>query len=170
MRRPTYIRPIRITGDIAYVPLTQGLFAIIDAADVPIVEGVAWTATKDSRGVAYAVTHRYRNNGRSTAIRMHRILLDAPAGMDVDHIDMDTLNNRRSNLRICSRSQNLANKNVRSDSSSGVKGVFRHPNGRFRAKIKFEGRQIHIGYFSTPEEAAAAYKTEAVRLFGEFAR
>lgn len=162
-------RSIRIEGDIAFIPLTQGLEAMADAADATLLERHNWNASRMRGEHVYATAADFRG-GKWTTLRMHRLLLDASPETDVDHISMNTLDNRRANLRVCTRSLNLANKKVRRDSASGLKGVFRHQSGRFRAKIKVDGRQIHLGYFTTMEEAKNAYN-EAARLhFGEFFR
>lgn len=141
--------------------------AIVDAADVPIVKNYNWCAAAVGKhGHVYAVSYI---NGR--LVRMHRLLMKAAPNTQIDHADMNTLNNCRTNLRPCTKSLNMANKRVRKDSATGVKGVFLHPStGRYRAKIKFNNKQIHIGYFDTLADAATAYATKANELFGQFAR
>jgi hypothetical protein len=87
----------------------------------------------------------------------------------IDHINLDTLNNRWSNLRLATAAQNAANSKRRKDNSTGFRGVYRL-KGRFAAKIIVGGKQIHLGTFSDPAEAGAAYHVAAQRYFGEFAR
>lgn len=89
----------------------------------------------------------------------------------VDHKDGNTANNRWSNLRSATPSQNLANRGLPANSSTGFKGVSRHQKSRrFRAVIKAEGRYIHLGFYDTAEEAHAAYCAAATKYYGEFAR
>lgn len=89
----------------------------------------------------------------------------------LDHINGDSLDNRIGNLRLCTMSQNQANRKRGSNNATGAKGVHRRKeNGRFRAYISFEGRRIHLGAFGTAAEAVAARSEAAQRLFGEFAR
>lgn len=90
--------------------------------------------------------------------------------LDVDHIDGNTSNNRLSNLRLATKSQNLANRGAPSVNTSGFKGVAARLGGGWRARIRVDGKNIELGTFYTPEEAHAAYIAAAVHHFGEFAR
>jgi hypothetical protein len=101
---------------------------------------------------------------------LSRILLDAPVDLLVDHINHDPLDNRRSNLRLCTSTQNLANarKPRRKASSSRFKGVNRHGRG-WVARIQINRESIRLGYFGSELEAARAYDIAAVKFFGEFA-
>ena len=90
---------------------------------------------------------------------------------DVDHINGNRSDNRICNLRLASRYQNLGNTRARKTSASGVKGVtFVRKTGRFRAVITVNGKQNHLGYFNTAEEASDAYRSAAQSAYGEFAR
>lgn len=160
-------RQIRIEGDIAYVPLTRGYEAVIDAADVPLVEGYAWKALVDTRRV-YATTEVGGRKAKKS-LRMHRVIMDAPSGVDVDHIDHNGINNRRSNMRFCTRSENLQNQRKRLDNTSGFKGVHYYKRtGRWRAYIMRDSKERHLGYFDTPEQAYAAYCRASEYLHGEY--
>jgi hypothetical protein len=89
---------------------------------------------------------------------------------EIDHIDRNRLNNIWSNLRECTSSENKANRTKQSNNTSGYKGVSWHKRAnKFRAKIQFQKKPIHIGLFTSAEEAAAAYNTKAKELYGEFA-
>lgn len=101
----------------------------------------------------------------------HRIVWKMVHGTDpetIDHINRDRSDNRPSNLRSCTEHENALNRPMHKNNRCGVKGVHAC-NGKWRAMIRFEGRSRHIGLFETLEEASAAYKAEAARLFGEFA-
>ena len=90
---------------------------------------------------------------------------------DLDHIDGDGRNNRISNLRRCTMSQNLGNRKLNKNSTTRMKGVSRRRGyDRYRAYINYKGKRIHLGEFSTAEEASATYARVAKQLFGEFAR
>lgn len=105
---------------------------------------------------------------RAIATRAFGIL---PTGKEIDHANGDGLDNRRSNLRIASRSNNMANVGVRANNTSGFKGVsWDRSRSLWGAKIKVNYRAIHLGRFSTAEEAALAYNAAAAFHFGEFAR
>lgn len=165
-------RPIRIEGDIAYVPLTKGYEAVIDAADVPLVEGKNWRALEARRPdgslrTVYAV--------RSGGVYMHRVLMSAPDGMDVDHKDGDGLNCRKrgsvGNLRLASRSQNLRNSRCHFDNASSAKGVCWHGASRkWMARIRADDRDNYIGIFRCKAAAQIAYAKESQRLHDAFGR
>jgi len=159
------IRPIRIEGNIAFVPLTQGYEAIIDAADVAIVAGRNWYLDRSGG-------QKYAKSDSPKRIRMHCLLMGLPPGALVDHSDGDGLNNRRSsNLRAATRGQNACNAKVRSDSTSGFKGVsLNRLTGKWHAYINSNGRRHSLGYFETAEEAAAAYAKASPQMHGPFAR
>ena len=87
-----------------------------------------------------------------------------------EHADGSQTQDRLSNLRICSRQENTQNQKLSSVNTSGYKGVYWHKtSGKLQAGITSCGRLIHLGYFTTPEEAARAYDAAAIQLFGEFA-
>jgi AP2 domain/HNH endonuclease len=166
------IRPIRIERDFAYVLLTKGYKAIIDAADVHLVEGFNWCAFVGKRTV-YAVRSSPRDaDGKQRAIHMHRVLMDAPPHLEVDHKDGDGLDNRRSsNLRLATSAQNRHNQRISSDNTSGVKGVHWNKNSnKWRVQIMLNGKRKHLGYFNERELAATAYARASAELHGEFGR
>jgi hypothetical protein len=162
-------RPIRIEGDVAYIPLTKGFEAVIDADDVPLVEGYNWRAWV-GRNAVYAIRADYSGQKQRT-VYLHRVIIGEPGGMQVDHIDSDGLNNRRLNLRPATHQQNNHNQRLSSRSTSGIKGV--HWNKRDRiwhACIALNGKTRHLGSYSTKEAARAAYAEASARLHGEFGR
>lgn len=165
-RGPAPPRPIRVDGDVAYIPLTRGLEAIIDVADVPLIGTRRYHAIVHADGRAYAARGEYVDGKRSTRL-MHRDIMAIEGS--VDHINGDGLDNRRSNLRECSLTQNSANRMMNRNNRLGIKGVLAG-NGRFKAQIQCNGRKYHLGSYDTPEEAAAAYRGAAIVLFGAFAR
>jgi hypothetical protein len=101
---------------------------------------------------------------------MHRVIAAARRGLVVDHIDGNTLNNSRANLRICRLAENNMNRGKFARAASRFKGVLLYPGGRWRAHIYAGGKHIHLGYFDTEALAAAAYDAAARDLHGEFAR
>ena len=156
--------PAPPSDDVRYIALTQGFFAIVDAADYERLSRHKWTVSrKGDKCYAYR-----KDKGRN--VLMHRLIMQAPSGLVVDHIDGNGLNNRRSNLRLCTQAQNCRNARPRAGTSR-FKGVRAHnAPGQFAAEITFEGRAQYIGSFDDEIEAAIAYDLRAVVLFAEFAR
>jgi hypothetical protein len=93
---------------------------------------------------------------------------------EIDHQNMNHADNRFSNLRQATKSQNMANKHARSDNTSGFKGVWwlalKGGRGKWQAQVKINGKRIHLGLFDDPQEAALMYATAACAVFGEFAK
>lgn len=164
------IRPVRIEGDTAFITLTQGYESAIDTADLPMVQAFNWRS-EICRTKIYAVRYKSIGNGERAWLRLHRVILNAPEGMEVDHINGDGLDNRRRNLRLASRSENARNRGATAANTSGFKGVdYFKPTEKYRAYITVHGKRSYLGYFDTAEEAHAAYAEAARALHGEFAR
>lgn len=116
--------------------------------------GLKWSASKD-RGKFYF----HKRISKKDKITMHRFIMDAPKGMYVDHINGDTLDNTKKNLRICSNAANLRNSRIRIDNKSGVKGVsFRKDRKKWVAAIKVMYKTIHLGKFNNKKDAVIARK------------
>jgi hypothetical protein len=124
-------------------------------------------------GHAYAYAGKY-SGGKQTIRLMHRVLLSAHPGQQVDHINGDGLDNRRCNIRIATPSQNQANKAVDRRNKLGVKGVSKRCGAArkkpFVATITHKNKKINLGNFASAEEASAAYLGAAKILWGKFAR
>lgn len=155
---------------MAEIMLTRGYVAIVDDADYAWLSQWKWHATSAGHGGCYAIRGGAGPIGaRGTALRMHREIVRAPADLQVDHINGDTLDNRRENLRCCTHSENARNRGPKQGTLAGLKGVDR--SGRnWRARIWADGKSRMLGMFATPQEAAAAYDKAARDLHGEFAR
>jgi hypothetical protein len=148
------------------VPLTDGLYATVDLLDYERVAALDWRA-RASRGTWYA-QRTVLVDGKRTIISMHRFILGAPPELAVDHIDRNGLNNQRTNLRICTVSQNNANR--RGWRKGKFRGVYwKERRQLWEAAIKLNGRYKFLGEFDRPEAAAHAYDLAAVEAFGEYA-
>jgi hypothetical protein len=140
---------------------------LVDDEDYELVSGHKWHVVYGTGAGPYAqATERMTQK----TIRMHRIIMGAQPGQEVDHINHNGLDNRRSNLRVCTPSENQHNSKLRSDNKSGYKGVcWKKRENKWWAKIKNNNKIIFIGFFTDPVEAAHAYDAKARELFGEFA-
>ncbi len=163
------VRPIRVENNVAYIPLTKGYEAVIDAADVPLVGGFNWLALLGARTV-YVLRHKKTPAGPNVKFYLHRVLLDAPPDMVVDHINGDGLDNRRANLRLATYAQNSRYSRRAASNTTGFKGVtYAVREKRWQAQIVVDGRAKYLGSFEHPELAHAVYCAAARFYFGEFA-
>ena len=168
-------RPIRVDGDVAYVTLTKGYDAIIDAGDVPLVEDRLWRAHvvyRNGGRIAhvYAMCSDY-STGKLRPLYLHRLIAGTPEGFNTDHIDGDGLNNRRANLRDATAGQNACNRRANFNNTSGVKGVCWHKlKSKWNARIMLSGKSHFLGAFDTVEDAAKAYAKASTVLHGGFGR
>lgn len=151
---------------MTHIPLSKGKTTIVDDADAPRVSPYKWSAL-NVKGKWYAYSHQALE---ATGHRyMHRLLTDAPKGLEVDHINGDGLDNRQDNLRLCTHRDNQRNIRRSEPSRAGYRGVTLTPHGRYVARCKYLGRLLYFGTFSTAEEAARVRDKEVIKLHGEFA-
>jgi hypothetical protein len=141
------------------------VFARVDDQDFEKLSSHPWDLHKD--GYAY---YRFWNGHGYSTVYMHRVIMDAPQGMDVDHVDFDGLNNLRSNLRVATHRHNVARCRRTKAHTSRFRGVSRHPrDARWVAHIRLFKKSKYLGLFEDEVDAARAYDTAAKVSFGEFA-
>ena len=146
-----------------------GNFALIDEEDYERVSQYHWTISK-SEYTFYAVVRLPSPRAKPEMLIMHRFIMDAPDDIEVDHQDRNGLNNVRTNLRLATRAQNMANGRLRRTNTSGYRGVtFHKQTGKWSASIRANGECYGLGLYDTREEAAQAYDTAARHHFGAFA-
>jgi hypothetical protein len=155
------------------IPLTKGKVALVDDEDYEQVNAFKWHAKlAQNNGRWYAERGIYLPNGKQSRQSMHRFIMGLDYGdpREVDHKDrINTLDNRRSNLRV-TLNQNPQNRGIPKTNTSGFKGVsWSQQAQKWRAQIEAGGKSTHLGYFSTPELAAAAYDAAAIEYHKEFA-
>jgi hypothetical protein len=152
-------------SDVILLPLSKGKSTTVDrSAGELIVRNGPWFAV-ESNGGWYAV---HSDKHRHVHVFLHRLLLECPPGTFCDHINRDTLDNRRSNLRFATRSENGANRAKMKRGTSIYIGVS-SGKGRWVADIRKDGKRIHLGTFTTELDAATAYDRAALLLHGTFA-
>lgn len=158
------------------IPLTQGKVALVDDEDYDrLVAMGKWKYQKSSSGGGYASKSKIRRkeDGKYTSdtILMHRFIMNASKGFDVDHGDSDGLNNQKYNLKTCTHAENMRNMKKPSHNTSGFKGVhFYKSRNKWTAQIQVNLKTIHLGYFESPILAAKKYNEAARTHFGEFAK
>ena len=163
MPRPVYVCQC---GNHAWTSLTHGYVTLVSPQDGHYLKERAWRAffvKRKYRWKIYAVTSL-------RSIRLHRLILEiTDANLHGDHIDNNSLDNRRPNLRAATRSQNAQNCSSHGDSTSKFRGVCRI-KGFWHAQIYFDKKTKHLGDFVFEEDAARAYDAAARSYHGEFAR
>jgi len=148
------------------ISLTRGLFTTVDDTDFEWLNQWKWYAM-NNKSTFYAV----RNAGWPIQKRiwMHRLIMNTPNELEVDHKDGNGLNNTRENLRNCTHAQNGKNNKERINNSSGSKGIHWR-NGKWYARIMVDSKSIHLGCFSNKDEATHAYSEAVKKYHGEYTR
>lgn len=153
---------------VKYIELTQGKRAIVDDEDFEWLNQYRWSAAHTKERWS-AVGPIRGEDGKNKTIAMHRLILNAPNGMFVDHINHDPLDNRRANIRLCTPAENTRNRRPQKN-GSGYKGVrYKKNQNLWEARIRLNGKRRSIGYYATAVRAAIAYDKAAREMHGEFA-
>lgn len=141
-----------------------GKYALVDDDDFKLVSGRKWYITKFGYLLSYV-----NKNGKYTHEYMHRVIANPVNSMVVDHINRNRLDNRRSNLRICTRAENTYNSGIGKNNTTGFKGLVRTKSKKWEARIIVKRKCISLGRYTTKEDAALAYNEAAIKYFGKFA-
>lgn len=158
-----------MTSSTKLIPLTQGFHAIVDAEDYDALSAFKWCVRPAGRRF-YAQRGYAKEDKSWTTMQMHRQIMSATPEMMVDHINHDGLDNRRENLRLCSRLENCRNKRSAIGTSSQFLGVtWDKKSYKWRTRITVDGHRRLIGFFNSEIKAAIAYDNAARKYFGEFA-
>jgi hypothetical protein len=144
------------------IPLSQGLFALVSDEDFEFLSQWKWYAAKCKAG--YYARRMEQMNGKRTLIYMHRVVTNAPLGMEPDHKNHNTLDNRRENLQLGTHTDNMRNARFPfGKTSKGYRGVRLFQGKWWRAQIEVNNKSVHLGTFATAEEAARAFDQAAKR-------
>jgi hypothetical protein len=145
-----------------YIELTRGKVAIVDDEDFERLNQLKWHVTRFGYAGHWFPKKKY--------VFMHNLIQKVPIGMQPDHINRNKLDNRKCNLRICTKSENNINKSLHPCNTSGFRGVhFYKSRKKWQAYINKDSKRTFLGYFKTKEEAALVYNNFALKYFGEFA-
>lgn len=154
-----------------YITLTKGQVALVDDADYEGLSRWRWQAKWHKRREVWIAARSTWTKGRKCELSMSRTIMCAPIGLMVDHINGDSLDNQRHNLRLATNQQNQHNQTrLRRDNTTGYKGVYLNSrSGNYVSQIYFNKRRIPLGTRHTRKEAAMLYNEAALKYFGEFA-
>ena len=153
-----------ITNQMAIIKTKKGVEIIVDDSNYEWLSKFKWHISS----VGYA-RRNHRVDGKQFTVLMHREIMNTPAGYDTDHINGVKTDNRRCNLRVCTRSENQANRRAASNNKTRLKGVSKSSRVEtFRAEIKANGKHIYLGSFCTPEEAHKSYIAASLKYHGAF--
>lgn len=148
------------------ITLTKGFVALVDDDDYYELSKHSWCYAE-----GYAIRSVKKESGAHTTCKMHILIIGKREGFQVDHINGNGLDNRKSNLRYATQKENSYNSKSNKGGTSKYKGVRRQRDCKnWRARIQSDGKPIDLGYFSDEKEAAIAYNNAATELHGEYAR
>ena len=153
------------------IQLSQGKIAIVDDEDYERLNAFKWHAVH-GKTTWYAIRNSSYLAGKRKTIKMHREIMNAYKGDQVDHRNGDGLDNQKYNLRLATNQQNQFNqKKAHKDNKLGIKGVrWEERRKKFTAQIQINGKSIHLGCFNVLGDADSAYRIAEEKHFGEFAR
>jgi hypothetical protein len=163
----------RDTGGHMAIITIKGYEVLIDDENIDKITSRTWNKVSlGDKGRVYFWTETGSKRTKRKYIYLHRMIMDVDdRKIDIDHINMNTLDNRKSNLRKCTRSQNMANSGFKKNNTSGFKGVYWNKNAKkWVAQITHQRVNRLIGYYDDKILAHDAYAKEAKKLFGDFAR
>jgi hypothetical protein len=158
------------------IKLTQNQVALVDDQDYEYLSQWGWYCNWNRYTQSFYADRNKRTGLKSQHVRMHRVIMEMILGRKlnskehIDHINHNTLDNTRENLRIATKSQNGANRGKQMNNTSGYKGVYWHKGvGKWIAQIKVDGKIIYLGLFESKIDAAIVYNQAATEYFGEYA-
>jgi hypothetical protein len=164
-------RRLRYGHAFRLIRLAQPKYAKVDPADYKRLRKYEWFASAKAGNCFYAKRHTTNGKTKQKLLYMHQEIIEVPQGMVTDHINHDSMDNRKANLRPATHAQNTCHRRKRSDAkTSKYKGVSWKKNKRkWQAQIGFQKKDIYLGYFRDEIDAAKAYDRAAMKYHKEFA-
>lgn len=144
--------------------LQRNIFSIVDDEIFETVKDISWSFQENRKN-----GHKYVRSNNNERIYLHRYIMNNPVGFVVDHINGNTLDNRKENLRVCTNSQNSSNQKIRKNNQYGLKGIsFDRRRGKWYARIKSNNVTKYLGSFYSRYDAALAYNKASKLIHKEF--
>jgi hypothetical protein len=165
----------RIENDYLVLEISckHGIFnVLLDKEDYNKVKVKKWNVMQHTSDKSrYVIRHSYFNENKYRSLYIHRYVLDYNDKLVIDHINGNTLDNRKSNLRICTHMENCRNQKICKINTSNAKGVcFNRRSKKWTARIGLNNKRIFLGYFESKKDATIAYNTKAIEIYGKFAK
>lgn len=156
------VNKFTVKGDVTIGFTAKGESFLFDTEFLGVVKKYTWHMD-ERRCVRTCLS-----NNRT--LRLHSLIMGKTKGLQIDHINHNPSDNRKANLRVVTQQQNIFNNPIRSDNTTGYKGVsFNKGAGKYAACVMLNGKSNHLGLYKSKLEAAKAYNQKAIELFGEYA-
>lgn len=165
------VGPVNVGKEMAQFVTIKQYQVLVDDDMVEFVNSIKWSPSKPSQrsGNVYFRCFQRVNGVLGAKYHLHRYISNAPKHLAVDHINGNTLDNRRENLRCCTHAENMRNRGKSVNNKSGYRGVtFHNRDRKYQAQIKVDNKRLFLGYFETAEEAHFAYSEASKKYHGEF--
>jgi len=171
IHHPGHFGRLFLFGGVIMLIDFRGIDLLLDEEDKHLLYEYRWFKQRDRDGNVYLSSFLTKDKVRTKNVKLHRLIIGCKIGEMVDHINGNTMDNRKSNLRLCTFSQNRVNAKKQKNNTSGYPGVtLDKRSNKWHAQICKDKRWHSCGYWNTPEQAYEAYLKKGKELYGEFIR